>query len=109
MKRPGQLRPHLFVALGAVMLLGGFGLMLSAAVGGRLSSEAALPLPVGFTTAAVGGLVLTRTPLGVFFLFIYALAMLILTLTGPGWRTAPFFISLALLALCFPLARHAKS
>lgn len=98
----------LFVALGAVMLVAGFGLMLSAALGGRLDSTSSLPLPIGFTTAAIGAMVLTRTPLGVFFLFIYAVAMLVLTITGPGWLSVPFFIGVFLLALCLPLLKRAK-
>lgn len=109
MKRAHKRRPHLFVALAVVMLLGGFGLMLSAVLGGRLDSMSALPLPIGFTTAAIGGMLLTRTPLAVFFLFLYALAMLILTLTGSGWRSAPFFIALFLILFCLPLARQAKA
>src|SRR5690606_1829815 len=68
-------RPLLFIAPGCIMLIAGFGLMLAAAVSGRLSSEAALPLPFGFTTAATGAMLLTRTPLAVFFLFIYAAAV----------------------------------
>lgn len=102
-------RPLLFVIPGVAMLILGFGLMLSAALGGRLSSAEALPLPAGFTTAAVGAMLLTRTPLAVFFLFLFALAGLILALrlNGPLHPLPIGFV--ALLAYCLPLAKHAKA
>jgi len=109
MKRARKPRPHLFVALGVLMLLGGFGLMLSAAFGGRLGSDEAFPLPVGFTTAAVGGMLLTRSPLAVFFLFVFALAGTILALRETGLQHPVPYLFAALLALCLPLARQARA
>lgn len=99
----------LFVVPGIAMLVIGFGLMLSAALGGRLDSAAALPLPVGFTTAAAGAMLLTRTPLAVFFFFIYAIAGLVLSIREFGWLhfLPAVFVILAL--ACLPLARQAKA
>lgn len=102
-------RPHLFVAVGVAMLLTGFGLMLSAALGGRLASGAALPLPAGFATAAVGGMVLTRTPLAVFFFVIYSLAGLVLTIRQTGFLHPVPFLFAALIACCLPLAKQAQA
>jgi hypothetical protein len=109
MTRARKSRPQLFVSLGVFMLLGGFGLMLSAALGGRLGSAEAFSLPLGFTAAAVGGMLLTRTPLAVFFLFLFALAGLILALRETGLQHPAPYLFAALLALCLPLAKRAKA
>ncbi len=101
-------RPALFVVPGIIMLIAGFGFMLAAAVGGRLSSEAALPLPFGFTTAATGGMLLTRTPLAVFFLFIYAVAVLVIACREVSFLHPVPLLYLVLIAYCLPLLRHAK-
>lgn len=108
MKRPRKPRPHLFVALGVLMLLAGFGLMLGAAFGGRLGSDEAFLLPVGFTTAAVGGMLLTRTPLAVFFLLVFSLCGLVLSLreTGPVHLLPATFA--LLIVCCIPLSRHTR-
>lgn len=105
--KPKPSRTRLFAITGTALLITGFALMVMATLGGRLASADAFPLPVGFATAAVGGMVLTRTPLGVFFLAAYALAMLILGITGPGWTSVPCAIAVLLLTLCLPLARRA--
>lgn len=102
-------RPLLFIAPGTIMLIAGFGFMLAAAVGGRLSSEAALPLPFGFTTAATGAMLLTRTPLAVFFLVIYATAVLIIAYREVGFLHPVPLIYVALIAYCLPLAKRAKA
>ncbi len=102
-------RPLMFVAPGTIMLIAGFGFMVAAAVGGRLSSEAALPLPFGFTTAATGAMLLTRTPLAVFFLFIYAVAVLIISSRDVGFLHPVPLLYFALISYCLPLARHAKA
>ncbi|MCB1129598.1 MAG: hypothetical protein KDN05_00615 [Verrucomicrobiae bacterium] len=102
-------RPLLFIAPGCIMLIAGFGLMLAAAVSGRLSSEAALPLPFGFTTAATGAMLLTRTPLAVFFLFIYAAAVLVIACREVGFLHPVPLLYLALIGYCLPLAKHAKA
>lgn len=108
MKRHQQPAPWLFVSLAILMLLGGFGLMLSAAFGGRLGSAEAIPLPVGFTTAAVGGLLLTRTPIAVFFLFLFALTGMIFAFRETGLlHLVPYLFAL-LLGLCLPLAKQAR-
>lgn len=102
-------RPALFAIPGAAMILIGFGFMLSAALGGRLGSEAALPLPFGFTTAATGAMLLTRTPLAVFFLFIYATAVLVIACREVGCLHPVTVLYAALIAYCLPLARNAKA
>ncbi|MEO8614773.1 MAG: hypothetical protein ABI600_06500 [Luteolibacter sp.] len=101
-------KPLLFVIPAVLMLLAGFWLMLSCALGGRLNSASSLPLPVGFTIAAVGGLVLTRTLLGTFFLFAFSITAIILTARERG-LTDPLLIPfIVLLGLCLPMARHAR-
>lgn len=102
-------RPALFAIPGVTMILIGFGLMLSVALGGRLDSAAALPLPVGFTTAAAGAMLLTRTPLAVFFFLIYTLAGLVLSIREFGWLHFLPFVFVALAAYSLPLARHARA
>jgi len=108
MKRRHQPTPWLFVSLAVLMLLGGFGLMLSAALGGRLGSAEAVSLPIGFTTAAVGGMLLTRTPIAVFFLFLFAITGMILAILETGFiHPAPYLFAL-LLSLCLPLKQNAR-
>ena len=97
-----------FVIPGSLMIVVGFGLMLSCSLGGRLDAATSIRLPIGFTTAAVGGLVLSRTLLGTFFLFAYALTALILTIREGG-LTDPWIIPfLLLLTLCLPMAKRAR-
>lgn len=107
-KRPSR-QPALFVVPGLAMLVIGFGLMLSVALGGRLDSAAAMPLPVGFTTAATGAMLLTRTPLAVFFLFIYTIAGLVLSIREFGWLHFLPAVFVILTLACLPLARRAKA
>lgn len=107
--KPARKPPHLFVALGVAMVLAGVVLMLSAAIGGRLGSAGALPLPVGFATAATGGMVLTRTPLAVFFLAVHAVAGLVFSLRATGFIHPVPMLFAALIACCLPLAKHAKA
>ena len=108
MKSGRKKQPHLFVALGVLMMLVGAYAMISCVIGGRLSSGASLPLPFGFTTVAVGAMLLTRTPIAVFFLFVYAVTILILGIIHDGLMSPLNVIWLVLLGLCLPLAKHAK-
>lgn len=107
--KPARKRSRLFAAIGVAMLAAGFGLMLSSALGGRLSSASALPLPVGFATAAVGGMVLTGTPLAVFFLALYALAGLVLSIHEAGFFHPAAALFAVLIACCLPLAKRAQA
>lgn len=97
-----------FVIPGALMILVGFWLMVSCSIGGRLSASNSIQLPIGFTTAAVGGLVLSRSLLGTFFLVCYVLTGLILTARERGLTDPMLIPFLVLLALCLPMARHAR-
>ena len=101
-------KPHLFVALGTLMILVGTYFMLSCVLGGRLTPAEAFALPLGFATVAVGAMLLTRTAISVFFLFLYAMTAMIMGLIYEGFLTPQPLICLALLALCFPLAKHAR-
>ena len=109
MKAKPPERTRLFIVLGVAMLLAGFALMLSSSLSGRLASAAALPLPVGFATATVGGMVLTRTPIAVFFLAVYALAGLCLSLRETGFIHPVPILFTVLIACCLPLAKRAKA
>ncbi len=102
-------RPHWFVIPGVTMLLLGFGLMFASSLGGRHSSVDAFPLPVGFTTAAVGGMLLTRTPLAVFFLLIFAISGLVLSIRECGLLHPLPALFAFLVGYCLPLVRRAKS
>lgn len=101
-------KPHVFVALGVIMILAGAYAMLSCVTGGRLSAEQAQLLPFGFITVAVGAMLLTRSPISVFFLFLYAITLLILGIIHEGFLNPLNLAWLALLGLCLPLAKNAK-
>ena len=101
-------KPHVFIALGVIMILVGAYAMLSCVTGGRLTAEQAQLLPFGFTTVAVGAMLLTRSLISVFFLFLYATTIMIMGIIHNGFLSPQPIICLALLALCFPLAKHAK-
>ena len=100
--------PRLFVILGIVMILIGTYAMLSCVMGGRISPTEAFPLPFGFTTVAMGAMLLTRTAISVFFLFLYAVTIMIMGIVHDGFLTSQPLICLVLLGLCFPLTKHAK-
>jgi uncharacterized membrane protein YwaF len=97
-----------FVIPGVLMLVIGVGLMLSCAFGGRLSADQALPLPLGFTTAATGAMLLTRSPLAIFFLAIYSTALLGLGIHYAGLVNPATLTAIPLLVLCLPLRQHTK-
>ena len=97
-----------FVIPGVLMILVGFWLMVSCSFGGRLSAAESIFLPVGLTTAAVGGLVLTRSLLGTFFLFCFALTGLILAAREQGLVSLMLLPFVLLIVLCLPMAKHAR-
>ena len=101
-------KPHLFVILGTLMILIGAYFMLSCVLGGRLSPAEAFALPFGFSTVAVGAMLLTRSAISVFFLFLYAVTIMIMGIIYEGFLSPQPLICLVLLALCFPLAKHAR-
>jgi hypothetical protein len=109
MKSKHQQKPLLFIVPGVLMLLAGFGLMLSCSIGERLGSEQALMLPLGFATAAVGAIVLTRHLLGTFFLFIYALVVLVIGVRHHGVANPTLIPCIALILLCLPQAKYART
>lgn len=99
---------QVFLWFGAVLAIAGFIIMARCSMSGRLDSIGATTMAAGFTTSCVGTLLLTRNKIAVFFLFLYALAMMGVALSGPGWRSVMFFVSVALLLLCRPLFRRAR-
>ena len=101
-------KPHLFVALGVVMILVGAYAMISCVTGGRLTAEESLALPFGFITVATGAMLLTRTAISVFFLFLYAVTILILGIINEGLLSPLNLVWLVLLSLCLPLAKNAR-
>lgn len=106
--KKNQSRPWLFYMVAPALIIGGFALMLHAATGGRLGSAQSLHLPIGFTTAAIGGLLLSRSPIAVFFLFLYALTGLVLSLREVGPSALIPWVYLFLLLLAIPLTRQTK-
>ena len=82
--------------------------MLSCVTGGRLNSEQSQLLSFGFTTVAVGAMLLTRSAISVFFLFLYAATLLILGIIHNGFLNPTNLAWLVLLGLCLPLAKNAK-
>ena len=90
------------------MILVGAYAMVSCAVGGRLSPEEALLLPFGFTTVATGAMLLTRSQIAVFFLFLYAVTLLILGIIHDGAMAPLNLVWVVLLICCVPLANIAK-
>lgn len=101
-------RPLLFVVPGVLLLLLGFGILLRCSIGERMDAAQALMIPLGFATAAIGAMVLTRTLLAIFFLFIYALTALVLILCHQGFASPAVLPFVALLVLCLPMAGSAR-
>lgn len=97
-----------FIALGYLMIAAGTWAMVSCVIGGRLSAEESLPLPFGFITVATGAMLLTRTKIAVFFLFLYGATLLILNIVHEGVTQPYNLIWVALIAVCLPLAKIAK-
>lgn len=98
----------LFPILGTLMILAGTYAMLSCVFGGRLSAEETMALPFGFITIATGAMLLTRTTIAVFFLFLYALTLLVLGMVHHGVMHLPHLAWLLLLGLCLPLAKRSR-
>ena len=82
--------------------------MLSCSIGDRMDAAQALMIPLGFATAAIGAMILTRTLLATFFLFIYALTALILVSRHQGFFDLAILPFVALLLLCLPQAKYAR-
>lgn len=101
-------KPRLFLVPGVLMLLVGFGILLRCSVGDRMDAAQALMIPLGFATAAIGAMVLTRSLIAVFFLFIYAVTALILILSHQGFASPTVLPFVALVILCLPMARYAR-
>lgn len=84
------------------MIVVGAFMMLSCVVGGRLFAGDALMLVGGFTTVAVGSLLLTQHALALFFYFCYVAAIAILQLPRDGLASSSAAIVLGLFVLgCF--------
>ena len=105
-KKPNK--PLLFVIPAVLMLLTGFGILVRCSVGERLDAAHALMIPLGFATAAIGAMTLTRTLLATFFLFVYSIVALIVGIRLHG-AANPFLIPfILLLVLCLPQAKYAR-
>ena len=89
-------------------LLVGFGILVRCSVGDRMDAARALMIPLGFATAVIGAMVLTRSLLAVFFLFIYAVTALILILAYQGFANPAALPFGTLLILCLPMARSSR-
>ncbi len=100
--------PRLFVTLGIIMMIIGTYAMLSCVMGGRLSAAESIALPFGFITVAMGAMLLTRSAIAVFFLFLYATKNLILNLVHEGIIDPANLIWICLIALCLPLIKLAQ-
>ncbi|MCP5537110.1 MAG: hypothetical protein H7A51_12895 [Akkermansiaceae bacterium] len=101
-------KPHLFVALGVLMMIVGTVAMGTCIFGGRLSPGESFALPFGFVTVAVGAMLLTRSAISVFFLFLYAITILVINIVHGDFLNPLPVSCLILLGLCFPLAKNAR-
>lgn len=108
LKSKSREKPLLFVIPGVLMLLAGFGIMVACSLGGRMLAAESLPLPLGLATAAVGGMVLTRTMLATFFLFIFSLTVIILGIRDHGIMNPALIPFAILILLCLPMAKYAR-
>lgn len=101
-------KPLLFVLPGSLLLLSGTGIIVACGIAGRLDAAHALWIPIGMATAAIGAMVLTRTLLATFFLFIYALTALIIVICQQGFTTPIMIPFIVLLGICLPMAKFAR-
>lgn len=104
-KKKKKKDPRLFVTLAIIMMIIGTYAMLSCVMGGRLNAAESIALPFGFITVAMGAMLLTRSAIAVFFLFLYATTNLILNLVHEGVTNPVNLIWIVLLALCLPLIK----
>ena len=101
-------KPLLFVIPAVLMILAGFAIMVIFSLGGRMLAAESLPLPLGLATAAVGAMVLTRTKLATFFLFIFSLTVIILGIRDHGLVNPVLIPFVLLILLCLPMAKYAR-
>ncbi len=101
-------KPLLFVIPGLLMILAGFGVMIAYSLGERLGSLASSSLSFGAALVAVGAMLLTRTLLSVFFLFIFSIFVLVFGIRDHGLLNPVLLPFIILILLCLPMAKRAR-
>ena len=108
MKFKRREKPLLFVIPGVLMILAGFGIMVVCSLGDRLGSAGSLPLPFAAALAAVGAMLLTRSLLATFFLFMFSLTVIIFGIRDHGVMNPVLLPFIVLILLCLPMAKYAR-
>jgi hypothetical protein len=98
----------LFITVGVLMIVVGAALMLHRVTGGRLSAEASIQLVVGFTTVALGAMLLTESAIAVFFYFLYVLSFLIVQINQSGILSPGSLGMIAMFILGIVLAKSLR-
>ena len=101
-------KPLLFVIPGALLILACFGIMATYSLGERLGSDASSLLSFAAALAAVGAMLLTRTVLSVFFLFIFSVVVLFFGIRDHGILSPVVLPFVVLVFLCLPMLKHAR-
>ncbi len=95
----------LFVSIGVLMIIAGTSMILYRVTGDRIGSSAAMLLVTGFTSAAVGAMLLTRSPTAVFFYALFSLSALFLHATATSFLHPLNLLPLVMLLLTIPLIK----
>lgn len=101
-------KPLLFVVPGVLLILAGFSIMISFSLGERLGSVASSSLSFAAALAAVGAMLLTRTLLSVFFLFIFSVVVVFFGIREYGILNPVVVPFVVLILLCLPMAKYAR-
>lgn len=108
MKTKRSEKPLLFVIPAVLLILGGFGIMVAYSLGDRMGSVASSLLSFATALAAVGAMLLTRTVLSVFFLFVFSVVVLFFGIRDHGFLNPVVPPFIVLVFLCLPMVKHAR-
>ncbi|MFV0416070.1 MAG: hypothetical protein ACK5NG_06850 [Chthoniobacterales bacterium] len=99
----------LFIIPALAMLIVGFGMFVMASFGPRLHSHEGQWIPLAMATAGLGGALLTRSAISVFFLFVCILTTLAFTIGDLGFLHPFTLFLIALLPYCIVLIKNVES
>ncbi|MFV0338868.1 MAG: hypothetical protein ACK5LK_11585 [Chthoniobacterales bacterium] len=108
-KKKSSVRNWLFIAPAILMLAAGFGMFVMASFGPRLHSQEGLWIPLAMGAGGLGGALLTRSVISVFFLLVCILITLVFTISDLGFLHPFTLFLLALLPYCIVLFKNADS
>lgn len=92
-------KTHIFAFVGVLLIVIGSALMLHRVMGERLYAAGAIQLVTGFSSVAVGAMLLTRSGISVFFYFLFVLAIALVQLPVVGFMSFDLLVVLVLLVV----------